>query len=135
MYRIATEPDCSVNDNAFLVWRRSFTDTVPDTLWCRAPCRAAPQARVGLTVVSPTPGRLEGRASRPSAPAINRNDRSELEPTAYYPDITKARSEVGFAQLPETAYPSEIQAGQKGNHDNDQEEHIGGGRGMSVADE
>jgi len=87
------------------------------------------------TVVSPTPGRLEGRASRPSAPAINRNDRSELEPTAYYPDITKARSEVGFAQLPETAYPSEIQAGQKGNHDNDQEEHIGGGRGMSVADE
>ena|SRR6185312_5105092 len=90
---------------------------------------------VSDTVVSPTPGRLEGRSNRPSAPAINRNDRSELEPTAYYPDITKARSEVGFAQLPETAYPSEIQAGQKGNHDNDQEEHIGGGRGMSVADE
>lgn len=60
-------------------------------------------------------------------------EQSGLEPAADYPDITKARSELEFAQMPESAYPPEIQADRKGDYGNDQKEHVGGG--TTVADE
>jgi len=44
--------------------------------------------------------------------------------------MMKAHSEVGFAQLPEPAYPPETQAGQNCNHGDD---HIGHPGGMGVA--
>jgi hypothetical protein len=49
-----------------------------------------------------------------------------LIPPRHY----EAHSEVGFAQLPEPAYPPETQAGQNGNHGDD---HMGHPDGMSVA--
>lgn len=46
------------------------------------------------------------------------------------PGITKAYPEVGFAQLPEPAYPPEMQADKNGNHGDDQRGHPDG---MNVA--